>query len=113
MSALEKEMRRRVWWCVYELDRVLSIALGRPSGAHDDDCDVEMRESTGYFEVLHIETSRTNACSGAVIAVELDDSQLLVMCEGSTVSPAGTTSYMTGFVACVLPFVFRSYFKLV
>ena len=44
MTALEKEMRRRVWWCVYGLDRVLSIALGRPSGAHDEDCDVELRK---------------------------------------------------------------------
>jgi len=44
LSSLQKEIRRRVWWCVYGLDRVLSMALGRPSGANDDDCDVELRK---------------------------------------------------------------------
>ncbi|KAK0498377.1 hypothetical protein EDD18DRAFT_1351062 [Armillaria luteobubalina] len=73
LPPFEKEMRRRVWWCVYGIDRVLSIALGRPSGAHDDDCNVEM-------------------------PAELDDAQLLASVEGATISKTGD-SYMTGFVA--------------
>jgi hypothetical protein len=37
MSDRDKERRRRVWWCVYGLDRSLSVSLGRPSGINDDD----------------------------------------------------------------------------
>lgn len=42
ISSLEKETRRRVWWGVYTLDRMLALALGRPLGINDSDCDVEM-----------------------------------------------------------------------
>ncbi|KAF9652607.1 hypothetical protein BDM02DRAFT_3088957, partial [Thelephora ganbajun] len=71
LSSLEKEIRRRVWWCVYGLDRVLSMALGRPSGANDDDCDVEL-------------------------PVEIDDGQLQSSAEGNTLSPG--ENFMTGFI---------------
>jgi len=41
ISAIEKETRRKIWWSVYTLDRMLALALGRPIGAEDVDCDVE------------------------------------------------------------------------
>ncbi|KIK65651.1 hypothetical protein GYMLUDRAFT_364676 [Collybiopsis luxurians FD-317 M1] len=75
ITPFEREYRRRVWWCVYGLDRVLSIALGRPSGTHEDDFDVEMPS-------------------------ELDDAQLSTLRDGISTHPImkGKT-YMTGFVA--------------
>ncbi|KAG9009294.1 hypothetical protein FRB94_012240 [Tulasnella sp. JGI-2019a] len=42
MSPVNKETRRKVWWCVYGLDRMLAVALGRPLGTEDSDCDVEL-----------------------------------------------------------------------
>ncbi|KAJ2933626.1 hypothetical protein H1R20_g3439, partial [Candolleomyces eurysporus] len=39
---VEKETRKKVWWGVYTLDRMLALALGRPLGINDSDCDVEM-----------------------------------------------------------------------
>ena len=39
---LEGEMRRRVWWTIYILDRSLSIELGRPVLIDDADCDVSL-----------------------------------------------------------------------
>ncbi|KAK8858801.1 hypothetical protein IAR55_003031 [Kwoniella newhampshirensis] len=42
VDPIAKEYRRRVWWCVYGLDKILSVSLGRPSGVNDDDCDVEL-----------------------------------------------------------------------
>ncbi|KAG8876090.1 hypothetical protein FRB98_007465 [Tulasnella sp. 332] len=42
MSMVNKETRRKVWWCVYGLDRMLAVALGRPLGTEDSDCDVEL-----------------------------------------------------------------------
>ncbi|KIY71796.1 hypothetical protein CYLTODRAFT_418512 [Cylindrobasidium torrendii FP15055 ss-10] len=70
-SQFDKEMRRRVWWCVYCIDRLLSVTLGRPCGVHDDDCNVGLPS-------------------------EVDDSQLSPS-EGG-VSNAGD-SYMIGFIA--------------
>ncbi|KAI0959822.1 hypothetical protein AcW1_004536 [Taiwanofungus camphoratus] len=39
---IEKETRRKVWWGVYTLDRMLALALGRPLAIEDSDCDVEL-----------------------------------------------------------------------
>ncbi|KAL5527321.1 hypothetical protein ACEPAG_6112 [Sanghuangporus baumii] len=41
MTALEKHVRRKVFWSVYSLDRMLAMALGRPLGIEDSDCDAE------------------------------------------------------------------------
>ncbi|ETN36260.1 uncharacterized protein HMPREF1541_08537 [Cyphellophora europaea CBS 101466] len=35
----QAEVECRVWWCVYSIDRLLSLCLGRPSAADDQDCD--------------------------------------------------------------------------
>nr|POE85224.1 putative transcriptional regulatory protein [Quercus suber] len=40
-SPMEAEMRKRVWWSVYNWDRVVSLELGRPLQIDDDDCDVD------------------------------------------------------------------------
>ncbi|ROW06519.1 hypothetical protein VMCG_04298 [Cytospora schulzeri] len=39
---IEGEMRRRVWWTIYILDRSLSVELGRPLLIDDSDCDVSL-----------------------------------------------------------------------
>jgi hypothetical protein len=41
-SPLETEKRRRVWYSIYVLDRLLSLQLGRPPAINDDDCDVSL-----------------------------------------------------------------------
>ncbi|EJD53845.1 hypothetical protein AURDEDRAFT_110574 [Auricularia subglabra TFB-10046 SS5] len=42
LKLVKKELRRKVWWSVYVLDRMLAVALGRPLGIEDVDCDVEL-----------------------------------------------------------------------
>ncbi|KAF7355118.1 hypothetical protein MSAN_01427400 [Mycena sanguinolenta] len=42
ITPIEKETRRKIWWGVYALDRMLALALGRPLGVNDTDCDVEL-----------------------------------------------------------------------
>lgn len=42
IDSIEKETRRKVWWGCYILDRMLALALGRPLGIDDKDCDVEL-----------------------------------------------------------------------
>ncbi|KDQ64825.1 hypothetical protein JAAARDRAFT_52756 [Jaapia argillacea MUCL 33604] len=41
VPTIEKETRRKIWAGVYSLDRMLALALGRPLGVEDADCDVE------------------------------------------------------------------------
>ncbi|KAI0136831.1 fungal-specific transcription factor domain-containing protein [Xylariales sp. AK1849] len=43
-SRVEADMRRRVWWAVYIVDRVMALELGRPSLINDADCDVTLPE---------------------------------------------------------------------
>ncbi|KAL1872321.1 hypothetical protein VTK73DRAFT_1552 [Phialemonium thermophilum] len=38
---LRQQIARRVWWSIYSLDRVISICLGRPMAAIDEDCDCD------------------------------------------------------------------------
>ncbi|OCF44232.1 hypothetical protein I317_01850 [Kwoniella heveanensis CBS 569] len=40
----EIEMRKRVFWSCYTLDRMIALLLGRPPGISDDDFDVELPE---------------------------------------------------------------------
>jgi hypothetical protein len=70
---VEKETRRKVWWNVYCLDRMLAVALGRPLGIDDSDCDVEL-------------------------PLDLDDEELPIFFAGPEVTRAAP-SLMNGFVA--------------
>ncbi|EXJ96272.1 hypothetical protein A1O1_01398 [Capronia coronata CBS 617.96] len=42
MDMGEREHRRRVWWSVYSMDRILSVKSGNPVSIHDEDIDVNM-----------------------------------------------------------------------
>ncbi|KAJ9605007.1 Transcriptional activator [Cladophialophora chaetospira] len=40
MDLVEREHRRRVWWSVYSMDRIISVKSGNPITIHDEDIDV-------------------------------------------------------------------------
>jgi len=40
MDIAVREHRRRVWWSVYSMDRILSVKSGNPISIHDEDIDV-------------------------------------------------------------------------
>lgn len=42
--AIETEMRRRLWYSLYVLDRLLALQLGRPAAIHEDGYNVELPE---------------------------------------------------------------------
>ncbi|KAG6812643.1 hypothetical protein H0H92_001593 [Tricholoma furcatifolium] len=73
ITPVEKETRRKIWWGVYTLDRMLALALGRPIGINDSDCDVEQ-------------------------PVEVDDDHLPEYFSGATMSQR-QPSLMSGIVA--------------
>ncbi|KAG0201615.1 hypothetical protein BGX28_005605 [Mortierella sp. GBA30] len=42
LPPLETEIRKRLWWACYVLDRWCSASLGRPLAIDDNDCDVDL-----------------------------------------------------------------------
>lgn len=45
------ERRRRVWYCIYVLDRLVSLQLGRPPVIHEDYCDVPLPSRLGDSDI--------------------------------------------------------------
>lgn len=43
ISLLEQEMRTRIFWVVFMLDRVIATTMGRPIGLRDEACDLRVR----------------------------------------------------------------------
>ncbi|KAJ5289210.1 sterigmatocystin biosynthesis monooxygenase stcW [Penicillium angulare] len=41
-NPLKTQLRRRVFWCAYNLDRACAVTLGRPVGIMDSDIDVDL-----------------------------------------------------------------------
>lgn len=42
IDLVEREHRRRVWWSVYSMDRIISVKSGNPISIHDEDINVAM-----------------------------------------------------------------------
>ncbi|CAI7657233.1 unnamed protein product [Penicillium glandicola] len=68
-SYLELELRRRIFWSVYTLDKYLSIMFGRPRLLHDEDIDQELPEETNDEDLLEEDpTRRTGSTDSMMIA---------------------------------------------
>lgn len=48
-DVLKVQMRLRVFWCCYNLDRAVAVTLGRPVGIADSDIDVEVIMTRSIF----------------------------------------------------------------
>ncbi|KZT26923.1 hypothetical protein NEOLEDRAFT_1061683 [Neolentinus lepideus HHB14362 ss-1] len=72
VTPIEKETRRKTWWGAYTLDRMLALALGRPLGVEDADCDVELpveyddEQLPEYFQGAQINQTSPSLVSGFV-----------------------------------------------
>lgn len=42
ISSLELEIRTRVFWCIYSMDRLISSTMGRPLALMDEQCDLRV-----------------------------------------------------------------------
>ncbi|ENH71321.1 hypothetical protein FOC1_g10006178, partial [Fusarium oxysporum f. sp. cubense race 1] len=45
------ERRRRIWYCIYVLDRLISLQLGRPPAIHEDYCHVPLPSRLGDSDI--------------------------------------------------------------
>jgi hypothetical protein len=74
---VEKETRRKIWWGVYTLDRMLALALGRPLGINDSDCDVELpvdvedQHLCEYFSGASMAQKQPSLMMGTVALIKL------------------------------------------
>lgn len=50
LSSSEKKIWRRIWWCLFEKDRNVAIAFGRPTVIDLNDCDVPMLTMDDFNE---------------------------------------------------------------
>jgi hypothetical protein len=49
MSPYILQLRRRIFWAAYTLDRMMAMSLGRPSGISDSDIDIELPLVRRFF----------------------------------------------------------------
>ncbi|KAF3988951.1 hypothetical protein FT663_03068 [Candidozyma haemuli var. vulneris] len=50
LSEVDKKVWRRIWWCLFEKDRNVAIAFGRPPTINLTDCDVPMLAMEDFNE---------------------------------------------------------------
>lgn len=68
-SSLELELRKRIFWSVYTLDKYLSIMFGRPRLLHDEDIDQELPDEINDEDLLEEDlTRRTGVTDSMMIA---------------------------------------------
>lgn len=46
LNPLQAELRKRAFWCSYDLDRSVGMTLGRPFGIADGEIDIEVQSVT-------------------------------------------------------------------
>ncbi|KAE8153088.1 fungal-specific transcription factor domain-containing protein [Aspergillus avenaceus] len=70
----EQEMRTRIFWCVYTIDRYLSTLLGRPIGLMDEQCDLRLPHEINDEDLRscqQIPTRSTATLTGMSSAIHL------------------------------------------
>lgn len=66
---LEQELRKRIFWSTYTLDKYLSIMFGRPRLLHDEDIDQEFPDQMNDEDMSQEDpTKRTGAPDGMMTA---------------------------------------------
>lgn len=66
-SYLELELRKRIFWSVYTLDKYLSIMFGRPRLLHDEDIDQELPDETNDEDLLEEDPMRRTGSTDSMM----------------------------------------------
>lgn len=66
-SYLELELRKRIFWSVYTLDKYLSIMFGRPRLLHDEDIDQELPDEMNDEDLLEEDPSRRTGSTDSMM----------------------------------------------
>lgn len=69
---LERELRKRIFWSAYTLDKYLSIMFGRPRLLHDEDIDQEFPDQVNDDDMSQEDPEkRTGSPDGMMVATIL------------------------------------------
>ncbi|KAI1150484.1 fungal-specific transcription factor domain-containing protein [Nemania diffusa] len=60
ISRFQQEMRTRIFWVVYTLDRIIATMMGRPIGLRDEACELRLPADLSDAEIEGEETSTLN-----------------------------------------------------
>lgn len=66
-SYFELELRKRIFWSVYTLDKYLSIMFGRPRLLHDEDIDQELPDEMNDEDLLQEDPSRRTGSTDSMM----------------------------------------------
>ncbi|KAF2451961.1 hypothetical protein P171DRAFT_401823 [Karstenula rhodostoma CBS 690.94] len=69
ISLLEQEMRTRVFWTIFTLDRTIATMMGRPIGLRDEACDLRLPQDIDDDTLIGMED--INACSTGSMALSI------------------------------------------
>ncbi|KAL8287174.1 hypothetical protein RQP46_003626 [Phenoliferia psychrophenolica] len=65
------QLRKRLFWSAYVLDRMMSLSLGRPTGISDRDIDIEMPLDIDCVNPNPVPSAVTGACTSLTSAIHL------------------------------------------
>jgi ribosomal protein L37AE/L43A len=105
-SRLDADMRRRVWWAIYIVDRVTALELGRPALIHDADCDVALPEPIddhflspeGPVHPVNVEPLTHSL--HVIINVVRSIPAIMQACLSTPIAPTRLSTFDAHFVAC-------------
>jgi hypothetical protein len=66
-SYLELELRKRIFWSIYTLDKYLSIMFGRPRLLHDEDIDQELPDEMNDEDLLEEDPARRTGSTDSMM----------------------------------------------
>lgn len=75
VDAFEREMRTRIFWVVFSIDRIIATTLGRPVGVRDESCDLRLplgledQDLDGLRDKNHIEGQMSSASTSEPAAL--------------------------------------------
>ncbi|KAJ6127264.1 hypothetical protein N7523_002876 [Penicillium sp. IBT 18751x] len=67
----ELELRKRIFWSVYTLDKYLSIMFGRPRLLHDEDIDQELPDEMNDEDLLEEDPSRRSGSTDSMMIASI------------------------------------------
>ncbi|KAK6437270.1 hypothetical protein LTR95_006538 [Oleoguttula sp. CCFEE 5521] len=109
-SPFEAEMRKRVWWSVYNWDRIVAVELGKPLHIDDEDCDVgePLPVDDAYLEpngaLISPQAPRTPSPLIAIIPVARIVTALKKSMKSRSITTATLNAYDNHFKAVMASF---------
>ncbi|KAJ5994892.1 hypothetical protein N7481_001869 [Penicillium waksmanii] len=106
-TAVESEMRKRLWWGLYTWDRLLALEMGKPVLINDQDCDIDLPcpvDDRYITESAAIPDGHQTIPLLATIHVVRSLGQLTRTLRWSTLSSATLETFERHFSTCLATF---------